>query len=325
MTHLHKGPDHVARTTISSGAADDGPAQVGKAMVIVPRRKTGRWVTALVVLAVVAYLVYSFAASPNIAWPTVLTYLTWPTILQGAGYTVVLTIATQAAGIIGGILLATMRLSGNVVFKAIASGYIWFFRGTPLLIQIIFWFNIAIVFPRLGIGIPFTNIGLSVPTNSLVTATVAAFLALGLNEAAYMAEIVRGGIMSVDRGQTEAAQSIGMRPLQAFMSIILPQTIRVILPATGNQFIGMLKSTSLVSVIAAPDLMTNAQNIYSQNYLTVELLIVAAIWYLIMTTIATLVQSRIERRYNVSLSGTSRESRVVRAITARIRTVRTNS
>lgn len=310
----------------------DDPVQADKpsihdreGMVIVPRRRVGRWILAVVVLVLVLYVVYSFAASPNISWTTVVKYLTWGTILQGAGYTVVLTIATQAAGIVGGILLATMRLSGNVVFQAIASAYIWFFRGTPLLIQIIFWYNIAIVFPRLGIGIPFTNIEWSVSTNSIVTVTVAAFLALGLNEAAYMGEIVRGGIMSVDRGQTEAAQSIGMRPIQAFMSIILPQTIRVILPATGNQFIGMLKSTSLVSVIAAPDLMTNAQNIYSQNYLTVELLIVAAIWYLIMTTIATVIQSRIERRYNVSLAGHSRESRVVRVITDRIRTVRSPS
>jgi polar amino acid transport system permease protein len=324
MTHLHKGPNNVARTTISSDNANEASPHASEAMAIVPRRQTGRWILAIVVLAVVTYVVYSFAASPNIAWPTVVTYLTWPTILRGAGYTVVLTIATQAAGIIGGILLATMRLSGNLVFQAIASAYIWFFRGTPLLIQIIFWFNIAIVFPRIGISIPFAGIDWTASTNSIVTATVAAFLALGLNEAAYMAEIVRGGIMSVDRGQTEAAQSIGMRPLRAFTSIILPQTIRVILPATGNQFIGMLKSTSLVSVIAAPDLMTNAQNIYAQNYLTVELLIVAAIWYLIMTTIATVIQSRIERRYNVSLSGRSRESRVVKVITDRIRIVRSN-
>lgn len=290
-----------------------------EAMQVVPRRRTGRWVLALVVFAIAAFIIASFAASPNISWPVVLEYMVWPSILEGAVYTVVLTIATQAAGTVGGVILATMRLSGNVVLQAIASAYIWFFRGTPLLIQIIFWFNIAIVFPRIGVGIPFTDIEWSVSTNVVVTVTVAAFLALGLNEAAYMAEIVRGGIMSVDKGQSEAAQSLGMRPLRAFMSIILPQTIRVILPATGNQFIGMLKSTSLVSVIAAPDLMTRAQDIYSQNYLTVELLIVAAAWYLIMTTIATAIQSRIERRYNVSLVGSSPESGLVRAVTGRIR------
>ncbi|MGO4235878.1 amino acid ABC transporter permease [Pseudarthrobacter sp. YAF2] len=314
MTHPSTSPNDMAHTT------EDGdiPARSRAPMVVVPQRRIGRWILAFIVLVVTLFTVYSFAASPNIAWPTVLRYLTWPTIIQGAGYTVVLTFATQLAGTIGGIVLATMRLSKNPVFQAIASAYIWFFRGTPLLIQIIFWFNIAIVFPRLGISIPFTNIGWTADTNAIVTATAAAFLALALNEAAYMAEIVRGGIMSVDRGQTEAAQSIGMRPLPAFMLIILPQTIRVILPATGNQFIGMLKATSLVSVIAAPDLMTNAQNIYSQNYLTVELLIVAAIWYLIMTTIATFIQSRIERRYNVSLSGGNRESRVVKALMDRL-------
>lgn len=296
------------------GAGNHAPSPPREAMEIVPRRRIGRWVLASAVLAVTAFVVYSFAASPNISWPVVLEYMVWPSILEGAVYTVVLTIATQAAGTVGGVILATMRLSGNVVLQSIAAAFIWFFRGTPLLIQIIFWFNIAIVFPRLGMG------DWSVSTNDVVTVTVAAFLALGLNEAAYMAEIVRGGIMSVDKGQTEAAQSLGMRPLRAFMSIILPQTIRVILPATGNQFIGMLKSTSLVSVIAAPDLMTRAQDIYSQNYLTVELLIVAAAWYLIMTSIATAIQSRIERRYNVSLAaGSSPESRFVRVLTGAIR------
>jgi polar amino acid transport system permease protein len=305
-------PDDSPRATSS---ADNDASE---ALVIVPRRRVGTWILALVVLLAVVYVVYSFATSPNISWSVVRQYLTWGTILKGVRFTVLLTLATQGAGVIGGIVLASMRLSGNIVFQAISSAYIWFFRGTPLLIQIIFWFNIAIVFPRVHVGIPFTGVEWNATTNSVVTATLAAFLALALNEAAYMAEIVRGGIMSLDRGQTEAAQSIGMRPLQAFMYIILPQTVRVILPATGNQFIGMLKSTSLVSVIAAPDLMTNAQNIYSQNYLTVELLIVASIWYLIMTTIATLIQSRIERRYNVSLVGGNRQSRLLRAVTDRL-------
>jgi polar amino acid transport system permease protein len=316
--HLHTKPNGAPKPATSSDDLSQASAHASEAMVIVPRRQFGRWILALVVLVAVVYVLYSFAASPNISWSIVRNYLTWPTILQGARYTVLLTLATQAAGIVGGTVLAAMRLSGNVVFRAISSAYIWFFRGTPLLIQIIFWYNIAIVFPRVRLGIPFTGIEWSAETNSIVTATMAAFLALGLNEAAYMAEIVRGGMMSVDRGQTEAAQSIGMRPLQAFMSIILPQTIRVILPATGNQFIGMLKTTSLVSVIAAPDLMTNAEHIYAQNFLTVELLIVAAIWYLIMTTIATLIQSRIERRYNVSLVGRNRQSRVLRRITDRL-------
>ncbi|HTC71234.1 MAG TPA: amino acid ABC transporter permease [Acidothermaceae bacterium] len=310
--HPRTKPEDVREATRPANS------DVSEALIIVPRRRVGRWILALAVLTAVVYVVYSFAASPNINWPVVRHYLTARTIIQGARYTILLTLATQAAGIIGGIILASMRLSKNVVFQSISSAYIWFFRGTPLLIQIIFWYNIAIVFPRVRLGIPFTGIQWSESTNTLVTATLAAFLALGLNEAAYMAEIVRGGIISVDRGQTEAAQSIGMRPLQAFMFIILPQTIRVILPATGNQFIGMLKSTSLVSIIAAPDLMTNAQNIYSQNYLTVELLIVAALWYLVMTTVATLIQSRIERRYNVSLVGRNRQSRLARAVTARL-------
>jgi polar amino acid transport system permease protein len=309
---MHPNPNKAPEQTVPPANDEDG------ALVIVPRPRAWRWVVASIALVGFVYVLYSFAASPNISWSVVGRYFTWPTILEGARYTVVLTVVAMVAGVVGGIVLAAMRLSSNIVFQTISSAYIWFFRGTPLLIQIIFWFNIAIVFPRIKLGIPFTDVEWVAQTNSIVTAPLAAFLALALNEAAYMAEIVRGGIISLDRGQTEASQSIGMRPLQAFIYIILPQTVRVILPATSNQFIGMLKSTSLVSVIAAPDLMTNAQHIYSQNYLTVELLIVASIWYLIMTTVATAIQIRIERRYNVSVVGAAGPSRLRRALADRL-------
>jgi polar amino acid transport system permease protein len=183
-----------------------------------------------------------------------------------------------------------MRLSTNPVLSAFASLYIWFFRGTPLLVQIIFWFNIQLFIPSIDIG------SFHLDTNAIVTAFVAALLALSLNETAYMAEIMRGGMLAVDSGQQEAAKALGYTPTQAMVRIIFPQALRVIIPPIGNQTISMLKTTSLVSVVAAQDLLTRAQNIYARNFLIIELLIVASIWYLVMTTVASLIQYAIERR-----------------------------
>jgi polar amino acid transport system permease protein len=183
-----------------------------------------------------------------------------------------------------------MRLSPNPVLKGFSGLYIWFFRGTPLLVQIIFWFNIQLFIPSIDIG------PIHFDTNDIVTAFVAALLALSLNEAAYMAEIMRGGLMAVDSGQAEAAKALGYTPLQSMLRIIFPQALRVIIPPIGNQTISMLKTTSLVSVVAAQDLLTRAQNIYARNFLIIELLIVASIWYLVMTTVASGIQYLIERR-----------------------------
>ncbi|MBD9374945.1 amino acid ABC transporter permease [Rhizobium sp. ARZ01] len=216
-------------------------------------------------------------------------------IVSGLWLTLFLTVAAQAIGTAGGILLAAMSISPNGLLKAVSAFYIWIFRGTPALIQIIFWFNIALVFPNIFIGVPWTSIGVSYPTNSLITPLVTAVVALGLNEAAYMAEIVRGGLLSVDSGQREAAASIGLTHSKALRYIILPQALRAIIPPTGNELISMLKNTSLVSVIAAQELLTSMQQIYAMNFLTIELLIVASIWYLILTTLATIAQGFLER------------------------------
>ncbi|MBK0419561.1 amino acid ABC transporter permease [Leucobacter sp. CSA1] len=267
----------------------------------IPARYPERWIGAVVALAVTAYIVGAFALSPQIHWDQVSHFLTFPTIIRGMWLTIVLTVVSQLLGTVGGVLLAVMRLSENPVLNSISWFYIWLFRGTPVLIQIIFWFNLALVFPTLGIGIPFTDLGFSVPTNQVITAFTAAVLALGLNEAAYMAEIVRGGILSVDPGQGEAASSIGMTRRKAMARVILPQAVRTILPPWGNEFIGMLKSTSLVSVIATAELLTSAQQIYARNFFTIELLLVASFWYLVMTTIATVLQSMLEKRFEVSL------------------------
>jgi polar amino acid transport system permease protein len=207
-------------------------------------------------------------------------------------------------GIAGGILLAVMRLSPNPLMSGAASIYIWLFRGTPLITQLLFWNFLALAYPRLGLGVPFGPEFVSWDTNQLITQFTASLLGLGLNEAAYMAEIVRGGIQSVDSGQREAASALGMSQTKTLRRIILPQAMRVIIPPTGNETISMLKTTSLVVVIGYFELVVAAQTIYSQNYKTVPLLIVAALWYLFLTSVLTLVQMQIEKRF---ARGTSRD------------------
>lgn len=264
----------------------------------VPARYPGRWASAIACLVLVALLARAFVESPHIQWPAVAEYLTAEAVLNGLWLTIVLTFAAQAIGIGGGIILATMTISPNPVLKSVAGAYIWLFRGTPALIQIIFWFNIGLIFPDIFLGIPWTDIGIKVETNVVITPLIAAVIALGLNEAAYMSEIVRAGIISIDRGQSEAAAAIGLTHGQSMRYVILPQAVRTIIPPTGNELIGMLKNTSLVSVISAQELLTSVQQIYAMNFLTIELLIVASIWYLVMTTIATVAQGYLERFFD---------------------------
>src|SRR5690349_6995057 len=197
----------------------------------------------------------------------------------------------MAIGIALGIVVAVLRLSPNPVMSSLAWFYIWFFRGTPVLVQIFFWFNLAIILPYLGIG-PFTA-----STNALITPVMAAIFGLGFNEAAYMAEIVRAGIISVEHGQTEAAQALGMNRGLVMRRIVLPQAMRVIIPPTGNETISMLKTTSLAFTASVTELFTRQQQIATATYDVLELLIVASIWYLVMTSILTVGQYYIERHF----------------------------
>jgi len=230
-------------------------------------------------------------------WQVIGQYFASDRVFQGLERTLLLTLIAMAIGIAGGIVLAVMRLSANPIVSGTAWVYIWFFRGTPVLLQIYFWFNLNFLYPNLTLGVPFGPALYHADTNGLITKFVAAFLALGLNEAAYMAEIVRAGILSVDEGQTEAAQALGMTRLQTMRRIVLPQAMRVIIPPTGNETISMLKTTSLVSVIAYTELLYAVQLIYSVNYQIVPLLIVAALWYLIVTTVLTIGQYYVERHF----------------------------
>jgi polar amino acid transport system permease protein len=263
----------------------------------VPVRHPGRWLAGAVILVLAAMLAHSLVTNENFHWDIVGKYLTTSSVLNGLKNTLILTALAMLIGIVGGILLAVMRLSANPLLSWTAAAYIWLFRGTPVITQLLFWFFLAALYPRLGLGIPFGPTFLSVDTNSLIAPFTAALLGLGLNEAAYMAEIVRGGILSVDHGQTEAAEALGMSRAKILRRIVLPQAMRVIIPPTGNETISMLKTTSLVIVIAYFELMTAVQQIYSRNFQTIPLLIVAAIWYLLLTSILTVIQGFIERRF----------------------------
>ena len=262
-----------------------------------PVRHPGRWVGVAVIVVLVAMLVHSFLTNPNFQWDVVGQYLFSEPVLRGLRNTLILTALSMAIGIVGGVLLAVMRLSPNPVLAGAAAVYIWLFRGTPLITQLIFWNFLASLYPRLGLGIPFGPTFVSVDTNAVISVFAASLLGLGLNEAAYMAEIVRGGIQSVDPGQSEAAGALGLSRTQTLRRIVLPQAMRVIVPPTGNETISMLKTTSLVVVIAYFELTVAVQTIYSRTFQTIPLLIVAALWYLALTSVLSVGQMFIERRF----------------------------
>jgi polar amino acid transport system permease protein len=298
----------TSSTEPAGGPAGSAGGPPPEAIRAIPVRHTGRWVAALVVLLFVAIAIDSIVSNPRFEWDVVGDWLFNDRILDGLVLTLQLTVAAMAAGIVLGVLLAVMRLSPNPLVAGASGFYIWLFRGTPVLVQLLFWNFIAALYPEISIGIPFGGPEFfSIESNSAITPFVAALLGLGLNEGAYMAEIVRAGILSVDEGQHQAAQSLGMSRLQTMRRIVLPQAMRVIIPPTGNETISMLKTTSLVSVIATTELLYAAQLIYSENYRTIPLLIVASIWYLAMTTILSIGQWFLERRFG---RGTSRQEPV---------------
>ncbi|WCB96335.1 hypothetical protein DSM104299_05092 [Baekduia alba] len=292
-----------------------------------PVRGVGRTaVSALLVVAIV-WLGWTLVTNAGFQWDVVGDYLFDPTIIHGLEVTVYLVAASMAIAIVLGVALGVMRLSKNRSAYLFSSGYVWFFRGTPVLVQLIFWYNLATLFPRLKLGIPFGGPELtSVSSNKVMTPFVAALLGLALNEAAYYAEIVRGGILSVDAGQTTAAKALGFTPRQTLAKVVLPQAMRSIVPPTGNQVIAMLKYSALASVIAVEELLHSAQTIYNTNFQTIPLLIVASLWYLVLVTILTLGQHQLERRFSRGAADAPEpgSGRVARGI-ARLRGARTET
>ena len=250
-----------------------------------------RWLSAALIVLVLAAIGRAFAGG-QIEWSYVSRFINAKVILEGIINTMVMAVLAMALGIFLGIVIAIMRLSPNPVLKTVAAGYTWLFRGTPLILQLLLWFNLALVFPTIGIPGLFES-----RTVDVMTPFVAALLGLGINQGAYTSEVVRAGMLSVDVGQYEAAMAIGMGRLHALRRIILPQAMRVVIPPLGNEFIGMVKATSLASVIQYPEVLHNAENIYYANSRVIELLIVAGLWYLLVVSILTPLQMLLERYF----------------------------
>lgn len=264
----------------------------------VPVRHPGRWVSAAIILLLVAGFLQSMFTNPNFRWDIVGTYILDVKVVQGVGWTLLLTVASMVLAIVLAILLAVMRQSDNPVFRWTSWVWVWFFRGTPVYTQLVFWGLVTVLYPAITLGIPFGpelfSYALSDPTKGLIPA----ILGLGLNESAYLAEIFRAGLKSVDRGQQEAAEALGMSKGKIMWRIILPQAMRIIVPPTGNETIGMLKTTSLVLAVPFTLDLTFATNALANRiYLPIPLLIVAAFWYLLVTSILMVGQHYLEAYY----------------------------
>ncbi|MFF8377397.1 amino acid ABC transporter permease [Streptomyces sp. NPDC015661] len=260
---------------------------------IVPTRRTGQWAAAAVVLVLLALALVSVVRNKAFQWDVVAEYFTSASVLRGLGLTLWLTALVMVLGFVLGTLLAVLRLSANPVLRAVSWGYVWFFRSTPILVQLLFWFNIGVLYPQI----------LGVNTVNLLGPVAVAVIGLTLHEAAYAAEVVRGGILSVDRGQIEAAESLGLGRWRRLTRIVLPQAMRAIVPPAGNMLIGTLKGTSIVSVIAVQDLLYSTQLIYHRTYEVVPLLLVATLWYVAVTSVLGIGQYYVERHYARGTAG----------------------
>lgn len=278
-------------TPATRGAAPGAPQPPPDDIVAVPVRHPWRWVGAGVVLTLLALLVWAFSQA-NIDWSVPPRYFLQEQVLVGARNTLIISVLAQVVGVVLGVLVAVMRQSDNWVMRGVSEFYIWIFRGTPVLVQLMIWYNLSLVFPT----IPGTDIAM----NSVMTPFTAALLGLGINEGAYMAEIVRSGIQSVDKGQTEAAGALGMSRAHTMRRIVLPQAMRVIIPPTGNEFINMLKTSSLAYSIQYLELLQASVRIYSNTLQVIEMLITVSAWYLILTTVFSIAQYYLERYFNRS-------------------------
>lgn len=292
---------------------------------IVRRPRPWMWVATAVVIVLALLLVSSIVTNPRFEWGVVGQYFFSASVLQGLWKTIELTIVSMAIGIVIGLVIALMRISNNPVLNACAGAYVWFFRGTPLLVQLVILYNISALYPKLELGIPFGPTFFSGSVNEIVTPYVVAVAALALNEAAYMAEIIRGGLLSVDHGQLEASRALGMSGGRAMRRIVIPQAMRFIIPPTGNEVLSLLKSTSLVSVIALPELLYSVQVVYSRTFQTIPLLMVATIWYLIVTSILMLGQQALERLYSRGSSRTGSAGSLQRLTGIRFRRATTTA
>ena len=278
-----------------------------------PRRHPGRWVVAALLLALAALAGRDVWRSKNIDHHTITHYLFDHQILLGLQHTLTITVIAMVIAVVLGVTIAAMRLSQNPVARGLAWLYTFVFRATPVLLQLIFWFNLALIWKHIKLGIPGTDLTLKTwNTNDVITPLVASFVGLGLAESAYYSEIVRGGLLGVDSGQREAAHALGLSSFQTFRKIVLPQAFRIILPPTGNELIAMLKYSSLASVIGYTDLAGTAAQIYALNLRTIELLVVISFWYFTVTTVLSVGQYFLERRYGRGYQRTTPEPLMAR-------------
>ena len=281
-----------------SGAAPGRTAAAPESpMEVVPLRHPWTWAASVLVVLIAGAVAWSVATNPAFQWPVVAQYMLDGQILAGLARTLELTLAAMALGLVLGSALAVMRLSANRLLSTLSWLYVWFFRSVPVLVQLIFWYNFGALYARLTIAVPWGPVLYSASTNAVITPLTAALAGLGLAQAAYTAEVIRAGILSVPSGQTRAAKALGMGPATIFVRIVFPQAMRVIIPPVGNEVISMVKGTSLVSVIAMADLLYTAQLIYARTYETIPLLIVASLWYLIIVSVLSVGQHGLERHY----------------------------
>lgn len=278
------------------------------AALTMPRRRLshwGRWVSAALILLLLVLLGLSFARG-DIEWPVVARYFTADGIIRGLGNTVIITAVSMLLGVVVGVVIAVLRLSSNPVASGFAAGYVWFFRGVPVLLQLLLWYNLALIFPTLGIPGIWEERTITVMTPFLAT-----LLGLGLHQSAYTAEIVRGGILAVDHGQTEAAQSLALTPAATLFRIVLPQAMRVIVPPLGNEVISTLKTSSLAAMVSFGELLQSAQLIYYSNNRIIELLVVVTVWYLVIVSVLAVGQYFIERRFGRGFAAIRQRRRIV--------------
>ncbi|MFF4353903.1 amino acid ABC transporter permease [Streptomyces sp. NPDC001530] len=276
----------MSSDTLAKAAAPQIPEQADS-LRIVPQRRLGQWTAAAVVLVLLGLAVTSVVRNEAFQWDAVADYFTSDSVLRGLWLTLWLTAVVMVLGFALGTLLAAARLSSNPVLRSVSWGYVWLFRSIPILVQLLLWFNIGALYPRI----------LGVRTVDLLGPVTVAIIGLTLHEAAYAAEVVRGGILSVDRGQIEAAQALGLSRWRRWWKIVLPQAMRSIVPPAGNMLIGTLKGTSIVSVIAVQDLLFSVQLVYHRTYQVIPLLMVATIWYTVVTSVLSVGQYYVEKHY----------------------------
>ncbi|MER6675270.1 amino acid ABC transporter permease [Streptomyces sp. NPDC000983] len=273
------------------------PATRAPELKVVPARHHARWAAAVAVLVLAAQFVHGLVTNPVWEWHVVGEYLVSETIVRAVWVTLQLTAYATVLGFALGTVIAFMRLSRSPVLQTVAWTYVWIFRSIPMIVQLVFWFNLSALYRELGVGIPFGPVFWSVDSNSLIGTIGAAVIGLTLHQAAYAAEIVRGGVLAVDQGQQEAAAALGIPRLRQIRRIVLPQAMRAILPTAGNEVIGLLKGTSVVYVMSIGELFYQVQVIYGRNGRVIPLLLVATIWYVVLTSVLSIVQYYVERHF----------------------------